>query len=119
MMPEGSVYGVWPRSGEIDIAELRGNNGDTYGDGRDTVTSALHWGINAKLDMFEQTYGTHSLRRTDFSKDFHTFGLEWSEEYLYTFVDNRLLQVLSTGFGSSGGNLYTRGGFANLGQAYV
>ena len=26
MMPEEEVYGAWPRSGEIDIAEFRGND---------------------------------------------------------------------------------------------
>jgi len=44
MMPVNSVYGVWPRSGEIDIAESRGN-GVTYPEGgKDTAASTLHWG---------------------------------------------------------------------------
>lgn len=30
MMPEASVYGDWPASGEIDIMESRGNDGNTY-----------------------------------------------------------------------------------------
>lgn len=33
MMPENSTYGDWPRSGEIDIAESRGNHGDNYTSG--------------------------------------------------------------------------------------
>jgi hypothetical protein len=43
MMPEDSVYGEWPASGEIDLAEVRGNNGDEYAavGGRDSVTSAM------------------------------------------------------------------------------
>ncbi len=43
LMPEDSVYGDWPASGEIDIAESRGNNGDSYADvgGRDSLISAL------------------------------------------------------------------------------
>lgn len=28
MMPEADVYGSWPASGEIDIMESKGNNGD-------------------------------------------------------------------------------------------
>jgi len=28
MMPEASVYGAWPASGEIDIMESRGNDGN-------------------------------------------------------------------------------------------
>jgi hypothetical protein len=41
MMPESSVYGPWPASGEIDLAESKGNSGDTYPTGRDSVVSAL------------------------------------------------------------------------------
>jgi beta-glucanase (GH16 family) len=29
MMPEESVYGDWPLSGEIDIMESKGNDGRT------------------------------------------------------------------------------------------
>lgn len=41
MMPEDSVYGEWPASGEIDLAESKGNSGDDYPTGRDSVGSAL------------------------------------------------------------------------------
>lgn len=43
MMPEDSQYGEWPASGEIDLAESRGNNGDIYSEvgGRDSLISAL------------------------------------------------------------------------------
>jgi hypothetical protein len=44
MMPEDEVYGVWPRSGEIDIGEARGNAAGYPDGGRDTYTSTLHWG---------------------------------------------------------------------------
>lgn len=30
MMPEDSVYGEWPASGEIDIMESKGNDGKSY-----------------------------------------------------------------------------------------
>jgi beta-glucanase (GH16 family) len=44
MMPEKSAYGEWPRSGEIDIMEARGNVVDYPSGGRDVFTSTLHWG---------------------------------------------------------------------------
>jgi len=49
MMPENSVYGIWPASGEIDIAESRGNNGDDYAavGGRDSLISAM---VSTRLD---------------------------------------------------------------------
>jgi beta-glucanase (GH16 family) len=45
-MPQDSVYGAWPMSGEIDIAEARGNGPDYNGGvgGRDTYLSTIHWG---------------------------------------------------------------------------
>ena len=44
MMPEDSAYGVWPRSGEIDIMESRGNSYEYSPGGRDLYYGALHWG---------------------------------------------------------------------------
>jgi beta-glucanase (GH16 family) len=95
MMPEADVYGEWPRSGEIDIAESRGNHGDNYTDGRDSLISALHWGPVPEKDAFYKTSGKHNLRRTDYTETFHTYGLEWSENYLFTYIDSRLLVSFS------------------------
>jgi hypothetical protein len=44
MMPEDSVYGIWPLSGEIDIMESRGNSRSYSRGGRETVSSTIHWG---------------------------------------------------------------------------
>lgn len=44
MMPVNETYGDWPASGEIDIAESRGNDVDYSAGGRDIVSSAIHWG---------------------------------------------------------------------------
>jgi len=44
MMPEDSVYGEWPRSGEMDIMESRGNGFNYELGGSDVYGSALHWG---------------------------------------------------------------------------
>ena len=97
MMPEpqgphgAGRYGPWPASGEIDIMESRGNSGQDYPDGRDSVLSALHWGPLPEVDAFWKTAGKHNLRRTDYSNSFHTYGLEWNEKYLFTYVDTRLV----------------------------
>ncbi|KAF2761336.1 glycosyl hydrolase [Pseudovirgaria hyperparasitica] len=94
MMPEDSVYGVWPRSGELDIAEGRGNGVDYALGGRDIYTSSMHWGPTTSTDAFWRATRGRQLRRTDFSKGFHTFGIEWSSDYLFTYVDSRLQQVM-------------------------
>jgi beta-glucanase (GH16 family) len=116
MMPQNSVYGNWPASGEIDIAESRGNSGDQYPDGRDSVGSALHWAPVASADAFWRTQGKHNIRRTDYSETFRTYGLEWSEKYLFTYIDNRLLQVFFINFQTKYDNMWDRGKF---GQAIV
>jgi len=112
MMPEDSVYGVWPRSGEIDIAESRGNDASYANGGIDTFTSTLHWGPASGFDAFWRTTNGRTLPRGDYSQSFHTFGMEWSENYLYTYIDTRLQQVLITGFGKPN-TMWDRGGFAS------
>ncbi|KAF1811333.1 concanavalin A-like lectin/glucanase [Eremomyces bilateralis CBS 781.70] len=111
MMPENDVYGIWPRSGEIDIAESRGNHGDDYPDGRDSVISALHWGPLPEVDGFWKTSGKHNVRRTDYSEQFHTFGLEWNENYLFTYIDSRLLQTFFIKFNHGPKSMWDRGNF--------
>lgn len=97
-MPEKSVYGEWPRSGEIDIVESRGN-GYTYPEGgKDWYTSTLHWGPSYDKDAYWRTTAGRNLRRTDFTKEFNTFGVEWTEDYIFTYLNSRLVQTLFTGF---------------------
>ncbi|KAH7381818.1 concanavalin A-like lectin/glucanase domain-containing protein [Cadophora sp. MPI-SDFR-AT-0126] len=110
MMPQDSVYGIWPQSGEIDIAESRGNSGADYPDGRDSIGSALHWGPIAQADAFWKTQGKHNIRRADYSQSFKTYGLEWSEKYLFTYIDSRLLQVFFINFQNKP-NMWDRGSF--------
>lgn len=76
-LAERDTYGKWPASGEIDIAESRGNFGDDYtSGGRDSLIGALHWGPVPEKDAFYKTSGQHQVRRTDYSQKFHTFGVE-------------------------------------------
>ncbi|KAL1794873.1 hypothetical protein ACET3X_006689 [Alternaria dauci] len=112
MMPEDSVYGDWPRSGEIDIAEFRGNS-YKYPEGRDFVSSTLHWGPDYKHDGYIHTHGTSFFRRTDFASSWHTFGLEWTEDYLFLYLDSRLKQVMYFKFNEKN-KLWNKGGFNGL-----
>ncbi|KAF5021881.1 hypothetical protein F66182_6072 [Fusarium sp. NRRL 66182] len=111
MMPEKNVYGEWPKSGEIDIAESRGNNARHYPMGDNIVTSALHWGTAIQNDRWRMSYGEWGGQRGSYTQDFHTFGLEWSEKYLFTWLDGRLRQVIFFDF-SKNKNLWTYGEFA-------
>jgi hypothetical protein len=73
-------------------------------------------GPNSLLDRWWQTYSTHQIyhsNHTTFGKDFHTYGLEWSQstpalenvhhsdiilDRLLTYVDSQLLQILYVPF---------------------
>ncbi|KAB5525521.1 concanavalin A-like lectin/glucanase domain-containing protein [Coniochaeta sp. 2T2.1] len=110
MMPEDSAYGVWPRSGEIDIMEARGNDMD-YPGGRNIFFSTLHWGPSSETDSYWQTMAVRVKRRTDFADGFHTFGLEWTDKHIYTYYDSRLTQVFYTDF-TAHNPMWSRGSFA-------
>ncbi|PNS18233.1 hypothetical protein CAC42_7602 [Sphaceloma murrayae] len=111
MMPQSDAYGQWPLSGEIDIMESRGNSPGFPSGGRDTISSALHWGPNAAGDAYWRTLGLHYLPRDDFSKGFHTFGLEWGEKYMFMYMDSRLLQVFFIKWTT--GSMWNRGKFGS------
>jgi beta-glucanase (GH16 family) len=76
MMPTDSAYGEWPRSGEIDIMESRGNR-VSYPGGRNVYYTTLHWGPSSVLDSYWKTMAVRTQRRGDFTDSFHTYGLEW------------------------------------------
>ncbi|KAK9331533.1 concanavalin A-like lectin/glucanase domain-containing protein [Lipomyces starkeyi] len=94
MMPTDSVYGPWPASGEIDICESRGNDHTYPAGGVNVMSSTLHWGPTPALDRYWRTHDTLALKRTTFADGFHTFGLEWSDKYIMTYLDGRLRQAI-------------------------
>nr|ACN22491.1 endo-1,3-beta-D-glucanase [Littorina sitkana] len=102
MLPRDSHYGGWPRSGEIDIMESRGNV-RASGHGVNEVSSTLHWGTSAGDNHYGQT--THAKQAADWSNSFHTWRLEWTHDHIATFVDNQqILRVTppSGGFSELG-----------------
>ncbi|CAM1501820.1 Fc.00g038040.m01.CDS01 [Cosmosporella sp. VM-42] len=108
MMPVKNTYGPWPASGEIDIMESRGNNWTYEQGGNNIVSSALHWGPNPANDAWWKTNNKRKSLHKTYSDEFNTFGVEWSQKYIFTYVNNRLLTVLYTNFKKP---LWQRGGF--------
>ncbi|KAI1766720.1 glycoside hydrolase family 16 protein [Hypoxylon sp. FL1150] len=108
MMPVKDTYGPWPASGEIDIMESRGNNWTYEQGGNNIMSSALHWGPDPTNDAWWRTNVKRESLHTTYSAGFNTFGLEWSQKYLFTYVNSRLLQVLYTNFDQP---LWDRGNF--------
>ena len=112
MMPVTDTYGPWPASGEIDIMESRGNNWTYAQGGNNIVSSALHWGPDPANDAWWKTNNKNKALKTTFAAGFNTFGLEWSQKYLFTYVNSRLLQVLYTNFDKP---MWKRGNFPESG----
>ena len=111
MMPVEDTYGEWPASGEIDIMESRGNNWTYPQGGNDVMSSALHWGPDSDNDGWWRTNNKRGALHTTYSDGFNTFGLEWSQKYLFTYVNSRLLQVTYTNFAKP---FWERGNFPNF-----
>jgi len=85
MMPTRSEYGGWPRSGEIDIMEYRGQRPNE-------MLGTLHFGPawdNKGQSGYERNMGF------DFSADFHTFGLDWSPNSIQWLVDGAVVHTES------------------------
>ncbi len=108
MLPVNNTYGPWPLSGEIDIMESRGNNHTYEQGGNNIASSAIHWGPDPSNDAWWRTNVKRTALHTTYATSVHTYGLEWSQKYLFTYIDSVLLQVLYTNFNQP---LWQRGGF--------
>jgi beta-glucanase (GH16 family) len=79
MMPsDTSIYGKWPKSGEINIMENVGYNPDS-------VEASAHTG------SYYPTVNTQKHNRIavpDNNEVFHTYALEWEEEEYRVYVDD-------------------------------
>ncbi len=97
MLPTDSDYGVWARSGEIDIMEYLGH--DTT-----TVHGTIHYGGQWPNNQYRGT--DYETSDTAFHMAFHTFALEWEEGKLRWYVDGELFQSLGTGMWYSDGGAF-------------
>lgn len=77
MMPTDSVYGGWPRSGEIDIMEHVGSDVNN-------VHSSLH------TEAQNHTLGngrTGAVIVPTSTTEFHDYQIDWTPEYIAAYVD--------------------------------
>ena len=97
MLPEEWRYGGWPDSGEIDIMEA--NGGSEYG-----TSCALHYSISAGSDTYQTGYNNMKKRGEEPSSitEFHVYKLDWQEENISFYVDDRLILDLPERTWSSG-----------------
>ena len=111
MMPKDSVYGPWPRSGEIDIFEGRGNL-PTSRDSKGTnmMSSTLHFGPDPLFDGYGFATKARNLWRNWFNQQSHTFGLEWTEDKIYTWEGSPVFKNLDLNYDQG---FWKRGHFPN------
>lgn len=76
MMPTNeSLYGQWPRCGEIDIMEVMGQQTDlAYG--------TIHFG-----NPHSQKQGTRTASAPDYAADYHTYAVEWLPGSIAWYID--------------------------------
>lgn len=76
MLPYKNAYGGWPKSGEIDLVEARGNDvvktRDGGNIGNEQVTQTLHFGA------FPQSKGYWKNDKAKYCNGFHLFKMEWT-----------------------------------------
>ncbi|CCG81820.1 Predicted protein [Taphrina deformans PYCC 5710] len=87
--PEELKYGQFPASGQIDIAQNRGNDYKYISGGRNKIDTIVHFGSDgqAYADCASLARNQVSSGHRDFSARFHTFGLEWTPDYIRTWLD--------------------------------
>ena len=87
MMPTNqSLYGGWPRCGEIDIMEV-------LGDDVATAYSTIHYG-----KPHNEQQGKCVLKENNFAQDFHEYSVEWEPGEMRFLIDDDLILTVNDWF---------------------
>jgi beta-glucanase (GH16 family) len=93
MMPQSSVYGGWPQSGEIDIMEAA--NGMT------SVGGTIHYGGTPPNNT--SSGGSYSLGGGSFADAYHVYAVEWEPDQMRWYVDGALYSTKTSALWYSNG----------------
>ena len=103
MLPTDSVYGQWPRSGEIDIVEVRGNENFACGGaplGRQLAGQTMHWGPDPNQNRYDLTHWEKFVTtKLEFVKK---YSLILDNLYILGSIDSSIFQPTFTFTVSSG-----------------
>lgn len=90
LLPKNDIYGKWPASGEINLAETRGNKmlfNDDENIGIEKVGCTIHFGPDTKNNQWEAMHGEMN-NSSGFSEDFHVYKMTWTEDTITIYVDD-------------------------------
>ncbi|XP_063234481.1 beta-1,3-glucan-binding protein-like [Bacillus rossius redtenbacheri] len=91
MLPLYNAYSTWPASGEIDLAESRGNANyvqDGVNIGSEQVASTLHFGPYSGLDAYERAhFQKNAGAGGGYDKEFHLYQMEWTADHIKFSLD--------------------------------
>ena len=95
----------------IQIVESRGNdeNYEIGNGGNNVVSSSIVYGPAPQIPAFNT--GFRSQKHSTYSDVFHTYILEWNENFMRMSVDLRTTAMLTDVYGAKGNDLFTRGDF--------
>ena len=83
MMPEKSVYGNWPRSGEIDIVE-------TINEKSDELVTTIHYGHYYHRQISKTTF-LNQLTKLSNPIDHNKISLIWEDKYFEWLLNDQLV----------------------------
>lgn len=92
MMPQGSVYGGWAASGEIDVMENKGRLPTI-------VSGAIHYGGSWPNNTF--AFAEYTFPNGGVATDFHIYALEWTTNSLKWYVDGVLFQTRTSWYSTA------------------
>lgn len=92
MMPtDESLYGQWPRCGEIDIMEVLGSQ-------TDIAYATIHYG-----EPHGEQQGLLKLSEGTYASDFHEFSVEWEPGEIRFYIDDVLVNTVNDWFTAEAG----------------
>ncbi|KAI0368577.1 concanavalin A-like lectin/glucanase [Pilatotrama ljubarskyi] len=110
MLPKDNKYGAWPLSGEIDIMESRGNAPSYPAQGVNFVRASLNYGVLQAVQT--HIFGWWSQKQSSYDKEFHTYALEWTPDWMRFYVDTRLQAMMNLKITGKGGkDFFKRGNY--------
>ena len=79
--------------------ESRGNGASYSAGGINKFASTLHWGTDWTQNKYAKTHSEYTSG-VDLDLDYHTYGLYWTKDRLFTYIDNENTKVLDVDFTS-------------------